>query len=149
MTRKGDFLLTLAVSVVVGCVGPTREPIPLAPKSAAANRHLILKETYIAGVRGAEYLLPYGSYRAEASDERGVYYRAPIPIKKRGLFGGALPTGESLVEGGIYLPSSSFQRSLGVWLYVYDEHGHIDSMNLPGNFAMTEGELWSVEPAEP
>jgi hypothetical protein len=139
-------LVTLLVLTLLSCVGPTREPIPLAPESPTANNHLVLDQTYIAGVNGAEYLLPYGSYQAEGSDKRGIYYRAPIPIKKRGLFGGALSPDESLVEGGIYVPNPSFL--LLVWLYIYDEHGRIEATTLPQDFVMTEGRLWRIEPAE-
>jgi hypothetical protein len=139
-------LLVLPLAIAMGCVGPTLEPQPLSPEAKAAAKRLVLKQTYTAGVGGVEYSFPYGRYDAEGTDKRGVYYRAPIPIKKTGLFGLAH---ESLVEGGIYLPDSSFQNLFEVWFYTYDERGRIDAEPLPGNFNMTKGDFWSLEPAEP
>jgi hypothetical protein len=136
--------LILPLLLLTGCIGPTGEPVPLPREHAVAGGRFVLDQTYIATMGGVVYTLPYGPYAAEAADERGTYYRAPIPIKTVSIF-----SGKSLAEGGIYVPDSSFQKFLGLWLYLYQEDGSVETMTLPGNLAWTEGTHWRLEPAEP
>ena len=137
--------LLLVAAVSLGCVGPSGKLSPLGVDSPALGSQLILDETYIAGIGIYEYLLPYGSYSAESEDERGVYYRSPIPVKRRGLFGGALGRGETLIEGGIYIPHSSFHKAIGFWLYLIREDGRIQIELIPGSLASGEDDFWHLE----
>jgi hypothetical protein len=72
-----------------------------------------------------------------------VYYSAPYPIKRKPLVFGS----EKLVDGGIFMETSSFGRSLGPWVYMLREDGSIETHDLPGSWASNEGSLWRIEPA--
>jgi len=142
--ERAAFVLA-SVILLGGCVGPTERPQPLPATPRHDPPRLVLKETYTIGVWGAEYLLPYGSYEVEAVDERGVYYRAPIPLKKRGLFGGAFSSKESLVEGGIYFANAGLGSWIGPWLYIFTSQGGMRTTTIPGPFASGEGDRWYFE----
>jgi hypothetical protein len=138
-------LIVWTAALLVGCIGPTDKPEPLAPSSGAADTQLVLRESYWATMDAVVVHLPYGAYPAAFEDERGVYYRAPYPIKTRWLFGS-----ERLVDGGIYMPSSPTERGLGwLWVYLVGDEGAIETHLLPGEIGWTEGSLWRIEPIVP
>jgi hypothetical protein len=110
---------------------------------------LVMKESYLVGMNASHYHLPYGVYIADAQDSRGIYYKAPFPIKISGL---ATLTHGELAQGGIYVPNSSTGRALGLWFYLVDEHGQVTADLIPGSLSGDEGNSWRVEPvsaAEP
>jgi hypothetical protein len=144
MIREQQASLVVCVAVIlVACVGPTSKPLPLSSSSDAANTQLVLEESYWATMDGVVVHLPYGVYRAALEDKRGVYYRAPYPIKRKWLLFGS----ERLVDGGIFVPSSSSQRWLGLlWVYILRDDGWIETHQLPGEIHSGEGSLWRIEP---
>ena len=108
----------------------------------------VLKETYTAGVMGSEYILPYGLYSPEGQDKNGIYYKAPIPLRKRGLLGGLLSLRrESLVEGGIYVPFYKEKPSFlsSIYLYVREKDGSIRCTVMPANFEADYEKQWFIE----
>ena len=106
----------------------------------AIQTRLQLKETYTFNAGFTLYMLPYGIYYPEGQDGGGIYYRAPIPIVRRGFFGA-----DSFVHGGIYVPTD-VTWSLGfVWLYVRDDDGSIRGKTMPSGFVMTYGDRWYRE----
>lgn len=142
--RHGKCGLVIAASaaVLLGCVGP-KEPRPLEGSSPFARTRLVMEQSYVAGMNASHYQLPSGVYPAEAQDSRGVYYRAPAPIRISGLV--ALG-GEELVEGGIYVPHSSARRAMGgLWLYVIDGEGGVTADAIPGPLSWDEGDRWRIE----
>lgn len=145
MVRGQQFGLVIGIAVTLfACVGPTQKPLPLSPSSEAAKTQFVLEESYWATMDGVIVHLPYGVYRAELEDERGVYYRAPYPIKRKWLLFGS----EQLVEGGIFLPTSSAEKWLGfLWVYMVREAGPFETHQLPGAIHSGEGSLWRIEPA--
>ena len=141
--RASHFEFVVLAAVFIGCLGPTREPQPLTPGSPAARTRLVMTQSYLIGMSASHYHLPYGVYPADGHDSRGVYYRAPTPIKVSGL-AVALGSGE-LVQGGIYVPGSSAGRSVGLWFYLIDDDGRISADPIPGFLSWEEGTKWWVE----
>lgn len=141
-----------ALVVLSGCVGPSSHPAPIAEGRLiggmeASKTVFLLNETYTAGVMGSEYILPYGEYSAEGQDKKGIYYKAPIPLKKRGLFGGLLSLRrESLIEGGIYVPFYKDKPSFlsSIHFYIREKDGSIRTTCMPGNFGSGYGKHWSI-----
>jgi len=100
MKRSGQLLLAVCFTMLSACVGPSGRiaPIPLDRRvddAPAIQTRLQLKETFVFNVGVTRYMLPYGPYYPDGQDERGIYYRAPIPIARRGFLGA-----ESLVLEG-------------------------------------------------
>jgi hypothetical protein len=135
-------LVVSTVVILVACVGPTNKPLPLSPSSESANTQFVLEESYWATMDGVVVHLPYGVYRPALEDDRGVYYSTPHPIKRKWLLFGS----ERLVDGGIFVPKSSSQRWLGLWVYIVGEDGFIETHLLPGKINSGEGTLWRIEP---
>lgn len=134
MMRSLQLILVLLLPVLSACLGPARHIAPIAPERTVDNAPAIqtrlqLKETYIFNVGLRRYMLPYGPYYPEGQDQRGIYYRAPIPIVRRGLFGG-----ESLIPGGIYVPMDVAWSAGLVWLYLRNDDGSMDVEVIPGPF---------------
>ena len=101
-----------------------------------------MAESYLVGLRATHYHLPYGVYAPAAQDSRGIYYKAPVPIKVTGLF--APESG--LAEGGIYVPSSSSGRAVGLWFYLLDDDGSVLNADpIPGGLSWDEGDSWRIE----
>ncbi len=143
MVRRPCASLVLVVLAIAACIGPTRKPQPILTSPDAPNTQFVLEESYYATMDGVVVHLPYGVYPAAFEDKRGVYYRAPYPIKRKRLLFGS----ERLVGGGIYVPNSTTQRSLGMlWVYLRDEEGKIEVHLLPGPIHSGEGRLWHIEP---
>lgn len=146
-------LLFLASSLLWGCATPSGHPEPVAADSRiggmeASKTVFVLKKTYTAGVMGSEYILPYGLYSPEGQDKNGIYYKAPIPLRKRGLFGGLLSLRrESLVEGGIYVPFYKEKPSFlsSIYLYVRQKDDSIRYTVMPSNFETGYGKHWFIE----
>jgi len=141
-----------ALSVMLSaCATPSGHPVAIAEDSRigverALDTRLVLKETYIAGVGGSEDLLPYGEYAPEGEDEGGIYYKAPIPLKKRGLLGGLLSfKRSSLVDGGIYVPRYTKKNPHDPWLYFRESDGCMRAYPIPGSFSHSYGKWWSIE----
>ena len=64
----------------------------------AMNTRVVLLQSYYFNVGLTKYHLPYGKYYPEGQDERGIYYRAPIPVITTGFSGE-----NKIVQSGIYL----------------------------------------------
>jgi hypothetical protein len=146
MIRSLHVLLVASLFVLSACLGPTRHIAPIPPErtvdnAGAIQTRLQLKETYTFNRGFTVYMLPYGPYYPEGQDQRGIYYRAPIPIVRRGLFGG-----ESLIRGGIYVPTDMTWSAGLVWLYLRNDDGSVDVEGIPGPFATTYGDRWYREP---
>jgi hypothetical protein len=140
--QRASLVVCLA-AILVACVGPTGKPQPLSTSSEAAKTQFVLEESYWATMDGVVVHLPYGVYRAALEDKRGVYYGAPYPIKRKWLLFGS----ESLVDGGIFVPTSSSPKWLGfLWVYIVRDDGSFETHQLPGNIHSGEGTLWRIEP---
>jgi hypothetical protein len=101
-----------------------------------------MKESYLVGMNASHYHLPYGVYSADAQDSRGIYYKAPFPIKISGL---ATVTQGELAQGGIYVPNSSTGRIIGLWLYLVDKDSRVTADPIPGSLSWDEGNGWRIE----
>jgi hypothetical protein len=115
----------------------------------ASKTVFVLDETYISETGGIEYVLAYGTYRFEGQDKNGIYYKAPIPLKKRGMFGGLLSLGrEFSAEGGVYVPLFEGKPSFSddVLLYLRKKDGSVDCKIIPGTFMHGYGEHWDIRP---
>lgn len=148
--KRRSIFIILFVMGLSACVTPSGRPVPIAPDRTAEDRvisekRLVLKETYIAGVMGAEYILPHGVYRPEGKDEDGIYFKAPIRIKKRGLFRGLLfPWTKGMVDGGIWTRKDD-PCSSDPWIYVRKDNGDIRMEVLYPTFGWGCGKFWYVE----
>jgi hypothetical protein len=147
------FLLA-AIILFSGCAIPSSHPGPLVPGTQihgmeASKTVFVLDQTYISETGGIEYVLPYGTYRPEGQDKNGIYYKAPIPLKKRGMFGGLLSLGrESFAEGGVYVPLFEGKPSFSgdVWLYLRQKDGSVDCKILAGPLMHDYGKHWDIRP---
>jgi hypothetical protein len=149
--------LFAAIIVFSGCATPSSNPGPLVPGTQingmeASNTVFVLDETYIAGTGGIEYVLPYGTYCPEGQDKNGIYYKAPVPLKKRGMFGGLLSLGrESFAEGGVYIPLFEEKPSFfgDAWLYLRNKDGSVRCKIIPGTLMHDYGKHWAIKPRNP
>ena len=146
MIRSVRLLLFLSgLTGLCTCAGPSTRiaPIPRdrrVDEVLAIRTRIKLKETYVFNVGATLYVLPYGPYLPEGQDDKGIYYRAPIPIVTRGWLGS-----EALVQGGIYVPTELTWTVGLVWLYVRQDGGSIDMELMPSGFSLTYGDRWFRE----
>ena len=146
MRRERTLIANVCMAtLLVACIGPTEKPQRIAASSPALDTQFVLEESYWATMGGVVVHLPYGVYSAALEDKRGLYYKAPFPIKRKWLFFGS----EKLVDGGIYVPNSSTEKRVtGLWVYIVRDDGSFETHLLPGEINAAEGSLWRIEPRE-
>ena len=107
----------------------------------ATNTRVVLSQSYSFNVGLTIYTLPYGFYYPEGQDERGIYYRAPIPIKINELSGE-----KKFIQSGIYLQGKTLKTSssFATWIY-FNNNESIETELIDYKFVWGYGNIWYRE----
>lgn len=131
-------IFSLAICIVLACSGcaSLNAPPPIYRVNSNATLELVADFKYWPEMSG--YYLPAGNYKAEAEDARGVFFKAPPGMKLLSL------TGDTQVEGGIYLAKPGFSGVRG-HVYLHMPLLGRQSYVLPDKFFSHYGEKWKIE----
>lgn len=107
----------------------------------AMNTRVVLSQSYSFNVGLKVYHLPDGNYYPEGQDERGIYYKAPVPVVTKGFSGE-----KEYVQSGIYLQGKNLKVSstFATWVYT-NKNGSIETELIYSGFALDYGNTWYRE----
>ena len=145
MKRLLSIIIITSVVSFYGCYPANRisliQPERRLDDINAINTRVVLLQSFSFNVGLTIYTLPYGDYYPEGQDERGIYYRAPIPVKINELSGE-----NKFIQSGIYLQGKTLKTSspFATWVY-FNNNESIRTELIHYKFAWGYGNTWYRE----
>lgn len=145
MKRLCKLIIIITLFSFNGCY-PANRISPIHPEHRlddinSMNTRIVLLRSFTFNVGLTNYHLPHGNYYPEGQDERGIYYRAPMPIVTTGF-----SDEKKLVQSGIYLQGKTLEISspFATWIY-FNNNGSIKTELIYAGFALDYGDTWYRE----